>query len=222
MAKIRVTTKNEVLQLLTQHRNEISKFGIRKVHLFGSFLRENNHSRSDIDLLVYYDQRPESFDKICEVEDYFKQLFGRKVDVVDRARLSRHMRRFVLATIKDPSYKVSRLAYDVCFFNLLFDEVKKIRHMLKPEIINRFDTDAQKGYVLFYNCSRAAHWASKISPEFKKEHTNIPWMAIQVSKRNTFNLTERDNEKHYKNALRIKAIPIGDFKAIIKMYRNVK
>ena len=70
-------------------RDELSKFCVRwrieELSLFGSVLRDNFRSDSDVDILVKFqpDAEPTLFD-LVRMQDELQRLFGRKVDLVSR------------------------------------------------------------------------------------------------------------------------------------------
>ena len=74
-----------------------SNYSISELALFGSALRSDFNSESDIDLLVEF--KPESgislFD-IVDLKKEFEKLFGREVDIVSKNAIKRsrnHLRR---------------------------------------------------------------------------------------------------------------------------------
>lgn len=70
-------------------RDELSKFCVRwrieELSLFGSVLRDNFRSDSDVDILVKFqpDAEPTLFD-LVRMQDELQRLFGRTVDLVSR------------------------------------------------------------------------------------------------------------------------------------------
>ena len=64
--------------------------GIARLDLFGSALRADFGSESDIDLLVEFepDRTPGLFDFV-RIEQEFSDLFGRKVDLIERLGVER-------------------------------------------------------------------------------------------------------------------------------------
>ena len=64
--------------------------GIKRLDLFGSALRVDFGPDSDIDLLVVFepDRKPGLFDFV-RIEQEFADLFGRKVDLVERLAVER-------------------------------------------------------------------------------------------------------------------------------------
>ena len=74
------------------------RYGIRKLALFGSALRDDFAPDSDIDLLVEYlpGQRVTFLD-MAQQETDLTALIGRQVDLRTPMELSRHFRKTVLA-----------------------------------------------------------------------------------------------------------------------------
>ena len=84
-----MTTKNLILSTLLIHKDELTKLGILKVGLFGSYLREEQSSKSDIDILIDFAPDQENFDNYMAVYDYFEKLFkNEKVEIVTKNGLS--------------------------------------------------------------------------------------------------------------------------------------
>jgi hypothetical protein len=69
------------------------KWGIRELSLFGSALRDDFRSDSDVDLLVVFDDPHRDFGPwardLFEMEQELSSLFGRKVDLVERTVVER-------------------------------------------------------------------------------------------------------------------------------------
>ena len=81
---IKKRTKNQtierILKLLQHNIGEIRKFGVRRIGLFGSWVRGEGKPESDIDVLVEFDHS--TFDRYMELKFFLEELFGRNVDLV--------------------------------------------------------------------------------------------------------------------------------------------
>lgn len=87
-----MTTKENIISVLKTHKTELSKYGVSSVGLFGSYLRNEQSKRSDIDLLVDFEPDKESFDNYMAVYDIFENLFkDEKVEIVTKNGLSKHI-----------------------------------------------------------------------------------------------------------------------------------
>jgi uncharacterized protein len=72
------------------------RWPIRSLALFGSVVRDEAGSESDLDVLVEFDQPMDLF-AFLALEEALAGLAGRRVDLVSRAALKRHIGRRVLA-----------------------------------------------------------------------------------------------------------------------------
>jgi predicted nucleotidyltransferase len=87
-----MTTKDNILKTLKSNKLNLSKFGIRNVGLFGSYIRNEQSSVSDIDLLIDFEPEKENFDNFMAVCDLFERIFeNEKIEVVTKNGLSPHI-----------------------------------------------------------------------------------------------------------------------------------
>ncbi|MFA7687880.1 MAG: nucleotidyltransferase domain-containing protein [Moheibacter sp.] len=71
------------------NKPKLSELGIRKVGLFGSYLRNEQTHESDIDLLIEFDPEQENFDNYMAVYNLFERIFkNKKIEVVTQNGLS--------------------------------------------------------------------------------------------------------------------------------------
>jgi len=84
-----MTTKENILKTLKTNKLKLSKLGIRNVGLFGSYIRDEQSSESDIDLLIDFEPEKENFDNYMAVYDLFEKIFkNEKIEVVTKNGLS--------------------------------------------------------------------------------------------------------------------------------------
>ncbi|MDD3248307.1 MAG: nucleotidyltransferase family protein [Methanosarcina sp.] len=58
------------------------KFGVKRIGIFGSFVRGEEKAGSDIDVLVEFDETKTTFDNYMDLKFYLEDLFKREVDLV--------------------------------------------------------------------------------------------------------------------------------------------
>ncbi|KYH40763.1 MAG: nucleotidyltransferase domain-containing protein [Candidatus Bathyarchaeota archaeon B26-2] len=76
-----------VIETLKKHEREIKeKYGVRRIGVFGSYVRGGQGEESDIDILVEFDEP--TFDNFMNLSFYLEGLFRRKVDLVTTKGLS--------------------------------------------------------------------------------------------------------------------------------------
>lgn len=84
-----MTDKEYILSALKAKRAEFSAIGIREVGLFGSYVRNEQTEKSDIDILIDFDPERETFDNYMAVYELLENLFKNlKVEVVTKNGLS--------------------------------------------------------------------------------------------------------------------------------------
>jgi len=75
-------TRKELLEKLRRELPYIrEKFHVKSIGVFGSYSREDQEKRSDIDILVEF-ERPVGLFKFIRLEDYLSERLERKVDLV--------------------------------------------------------------------------------------------------------------------------------------------
>ncbi len=84
-----MTTKDHILNIIKINKPEISKFGISDIGLFGSYVREEQSNKSDIDILIDFEPDKENYDNYMAVYDLFERLFkNERVEIVTKNGLS--------------------------------------------------------------------------------------------------------------------------------------
>jgi predicted nucleotidyltransferase len=96
-----MTTREHILFTLKSNKNRLKKFGIRNVGLFGSYGRNEQSDKSDIDLLVDFEPEKENFDNLMAVYDIFEKIFkNEKVEVVTMNGLSPYIGPSILKEVQ--------------------------------------------------------------------------------------------------------------------------
>jgi len=106
MSKQAVSKQNHVIPLdrilaaLRMHLPELrQRYGIRSLGVFGSYVRSEQKRRSDLDLLVEFDDPTLSLFGFVEIENYLTKLLGIKVDLVEKDTLKPAIGRRILEEV---------------------------------------------------------------------------------------------------------------------------
>ena len=81
-------TSEQIINILKENRDVLTKHGVKKIGLFGSFIRGEQKKNSDIDLIVEFDmnsfgpQFKGLYNTYTELCDYLESLFRRKVEIL--------------------------------------------------------------------------------------------------------------------------------------------
>ena len=79
MEKIILSYK-DILKILNKEQDILKKYSVKKIGIFGSFVRNEQNKDSDIDFVVEFDNP--SFDNYMDLSYYLEDLFGRNVDIL--------------------------------------------------------------------------------------------------------------------------------------------
>lgn len=87
--------RSNAIQLLAQSKPVLaSRYGVKKLALFGSTARDTARSDSDIDVLVAFDG-PATSERYFGVQFYLENLFGGRIDLVTEKALRPELRSFI-------------------------------------------------------------------------------------------------------------------------------
>jgi len=93
-------TKQEVLAVLAQHRIAIQALGVKRLGLFGSFVRDQQQPDSDVDVLVEFEDGQKSFEHFIQLAFLLEDVLGRRVEVVTLESLSPYIGPHILAEVE--------------------------------------------------------------------------------------------------------------------------
>lgn len=83
-------------KLITQ-KGKLKSFGVRQIGLFGSYVRNEQTSNSDIDLLIDFNPEEETFDNFMSISDLMEKIFkAYKVEIVTKNGLSKYIGPYIL------------------------------------------------------------------------------------------------------------------------------
>jgi predicted nucleotidyltransferase len=91
-----VKTLEEIRKVLASHRQELKdKYKVKNIGIFGSYVRGEHRAKSDLDVLVEYDN-PVSLLQIVALENHLTALLGVKVDLVPRRNIRKELKESIL------------------------------------------------------------------------------------------------------------------------------
>jgi uncharacterized protein len=96
----KLLSKEDLIKQIMGQRERLSHLGVRNIGLFGSFVRGEQTSSSDIDILVEFVPEKHTFDNFMEVSFLLEETLGRKVEVVTPEGLSPYIGPHILKEIE--------------------------------------------------------------------------------------------------------------------------
>ncbi|RLG15191.1 MAG: nucleotidyltransferase [Candidatus Nanohalarchaeota archaeon] len=90
----------QIIMILGKDKQNLrKKYGVKKVGVFGSYVRGEQKRKSDLDLLIDF-KEPVSLFEFLELERHLSELTDKKVDLVMKSalkpRIGRHITREVV------------------------------------------------------------------------------------------------------------------------------
>ena len=90
---------DDILNTLRDHLPELrERYGVTSMGVFGSYVRGRERKRSDLDVLVEFQQAPSMF-RFIELQEYLSELLGVKVDLVMQRALKPGIGQRILAEV---------------------------------------------------------------------------------------------------------------------------
>jgi predicted nucleotidyltransferase len=83
-----VSSRNEITDRVRRLEPELRAVGVRRLALFGSFIRDAQHSGSDVDFLVEFSPGRKNFDNFFAVGELLEAALGRRVELLTPESLS--------------------------------------------------------------------------------------------------------------------------------------
>jgi|SRR4030042_3208691 predicted nucleotidyltransferase len=94
-------TLDEIREILKEYKEEVSrKYRINEIGIFGSIVRGEQKKRSDIDILVEFDEENiPGLLKFIEMERYLEKILRKKVDLVRKGGIRPELRDIILKEV---------------------------------------------------------------------------------------------------------------------------
>lgn len=92
-------TRRKIENILRKHKQELKKrFKLKEIGIFGSFVRGEQKKRSDIDILVEFEE-PIGLFEFMDLEEYLMKILGAKVDLVSKKALKPRIGKHILQEV---------------------------------------------------------------------------------------------------------------------------
>jgi uncharacterized protein len=73
-------SSKKIIKKIEEKSRDIKKYDVKKIGLFGSYVKNKQHEKSDIDIIVTFEK--ETFDNYMDLLFLLEKLFKRKIDLV--------------------------------------------------------------------------------------------------------------------------------------------
>ncbi len=95
-----VSTKQQLLAALEQNKLEIHSLGVKRLGIFGSFVRDEVKEKSDVDFFVEFNTNKKNFDNFMDLAFLLERITGRKIELLTPQSLSPHIGKYILSEVE--------------------------------------------------------------------------------------------------------------------------
>lgn len=91
-------TRDQILDFLSQNKKLFrDNYHIEKIGLFGSYARGDQDNRSDLDLLVEFEENTQDLYELkLQIKDFFKTHLGLEVDICREKYIKPRLKKAIL------------------------------------------------------------------------------------------------------------------------------
>lgn len=79
-------SSKRIFEILQKNHYLLKKYRVKRIGLFGSYIRNESSKRSDIDLIVDFEEK--TFDNFIELAFELEKIFDRKIDLLTEKGIS--------------------------------------------------------------------------------------------------------------------------------------
>jgi len=92
--------KQEIIKIIRKSKPEMeAQYGVQRLGLFGSYVKEKQRKRSDIDILVAFKRDVDLFD-FLDLREYLENKLRAKVDLVMESALKPAIGKRILSEVE--------------------------------------------------------------------------------------------------------------------------
>jgi len=73
---------------------------VKRIGLFGSYIRNEQKDRSDIDILVEFEKNQKTFDNYMDLKFFLEDLFKSKVDLVVVEAIKPDLKPYIMRSVR--------------------------------------------------------------------------------------------------------------------------
>ncbi|HPO08793.1 MAG TPA: nucleotidyltransferase family protein [bacterium] len=95
-----IGTKQDILSALDRNRSQLTALGVKRIGVFGSYVRGEQRPDSDIDLLVEFEPNQETFDHLMQLSFFLEDLFPNRIELVTPESLSPYIGPHILKEVE--------------------------------------------------------------------------------------------------------------------------
>jgi len=93
-------TYETIIKEIKKNMEEIKKYGVKRIGLFGSYVKDKQKVKSDIDVLIEFEKGKKTFDNYMDLKFFLEDLFKCKVDLVIVDTIKPDLKPYILKSVE--------------------------------------------------------------------------------------------------------------------------
>lgn len=89
-----------ILKQIKENKEIIKEYSVTKIGLFGSYVRDEQQTKSDIDILVEFQKGKKTFDNYMDLKFFLEDLLDCKVDLVILKVIKPQLKSYILESVE--------------------------------------------------------------------------------------------------------------------------
>ncbi len=171
--------RDEAQAILDAHAADLRARGVGRIALFGSVARDEAGPDSDIDLLVDYrrDRPPSPLDRL-DLRAHLNDLFGRPVDLVNRAALDPLLKERIEAEAEGRFAVPTPPKSPRAALLEMLDNIDWLGGITRDRPFDDIGKDRMLRHTLERSIEIISEASRRIPEAMKAQHPHLPWRRI--------------------------------------------
>lgn len=163
-----ITNKKILFTTLQKNSETIKSFGVERIGVFGSFVRNEADENSDVDFLIEFRQGQKKYSNLFSLHTFLETLTQRKVEVLTRESLSPYIGPYILNEVEYVQIGNWISETYPWWDTFILEHTQQIseKDFLNDEVYKRASARSIK---------IIGEAVKNISQEFKDHHSSIDW-----------------------------------------------
>ena len=95
-----VKTKKELIDQILANQMKIQSFGVKKIGIFGSFVRDEAEEDSDVDFFIEFKPEYKTLGNFVGLANYLRTILGRKAEIVTPQSLNKFIGKYIVKEVE--------------------------------------------------------------------------------------------------------------------------
>ena len=95
-----VKDKKELIERILASQARIQSYGVERLGIFGSFVRDEAKESSDVDFFVEFFPEKKNFDNFMDLSELLEEITGRRVELITPQSLSKYIGKYIVKEVE--------------------------------------------------------------------------------------------------------------------------